>query len=70
MNRAMQPPGNDRLRSQLTGLSGKRDEGRLRGFLGQMRIPELSHRRRVDEVNMSRDQCPKRLFGPLPGVGV
>src|SRR4030095_1816502 len=48
MNRAMQPTGDDRSPSKLTGLSSQCDKGRLRGFLRKMRISELPHRRRID----------------------
>jgi hypothetical protein len=70
MHRAMQPTGDDRFPAKLTPLPGERDEGRLRGFLRQLGIPELTHCPRVNDLHMSRHQFADRFLGAQAGAGI
>jgi hypothetical protein len=66
--RAIEPAGKNGFGTERAGLAGENDKHRLGNFLGQMRVADLPQRRRIDEIDVTRNQRLKGSFGLAGGV--
>ena len=66
--RLVKPAGDHRVRAQPARLARQHDKDRLRDFLGLVRVVHRAHRRRINQVDVPRDQRRKGRFGVAAGV--